>query len=380
MIRFCLIGFFVSLFVSLSAQSDETEFFRNPEKNERFDAGVPIFSGIVLPLYSPEMEFSFGATGVMTFKTRRNNPDLWHSVFPVYFSINPEGSFIIKVRHTSFWHDNLIMFDVDADYRKMTDNYWGTGMENADNVKKGKTTTEYQRKSYYLRPSVLLRVFNEFYIGLLTDINQTTVHDPAALMLEDPEVLNFGMDIFSAGLGVVALFDTRDKYLPSSSGMYIKAGGTMYSGILGSDYQFQQITVDYRHVLPIIRKGSLLALQLKTIWCIGDVPWSVMPQLGGPDDLRGYYQGQYRDKDAMIIQAEYRHFFMHIGDETLSRHGLIYWLGGGTVFRDIGKIKRVVLSTGIGYRYRFQPNICLRVDVGFGTENVGIYLGLNEGF
>jgi len=61
-----------------------------------------------------------------------------------------------------------------------------------------------------------------------------------------------------------------------------------------------------------------LALQLKTSWCIGDTPWTVMPQLGGSSDLRGYYQGKYRDQAALILLSEYRHFFIHPGTELLS--------------------------------------------------------------
>ena len=380
MLRLLAIWFLITISFTILSQTYDTDFFQDPVKNERFDAGVPVFSGILLPLYSPEMKFSLGSAAVVTFKTRRNNPDLWHSSFPVLFAVNPDGSFRLDLKYESFWLDNLIIFNVDADYRKMIDNYWGTGMEHVENIQKGETTTEFRRNSFYLRPAALVKLVGKFYFGLSADFNRMTALNPADLMLEDPDILAFGTEIYSAGYGIIALYDTKDRYNPSAKGFYIKAGGTNYSDKLGSDYHFQQIAFDFRQFLPIIRPGSILALQLKTTLGIGDVPWAMMPQPGGPDDLRGYYQGKYRDRNAMVLIAEYRHLFLHKGNDTLSRHGIVYWLGGATVFHEISAIRNVILSTGIGYRYRLQPGITLRIDIGFGTENVGIYRGLNESF
>jgi len=380
MLRLCIALFFIFSSVLLFSQESETSFFPTSEKNERFDAGAPIFSVMLLPVYSPEMGFSLEATGVVTYKTRRNNPYLWHSASPISFGINPEGSFKINFRHESYWFDNLIFIGIETDYRKMKDNYWGVGIEKANEIEKDESTTEYDRKSYYLHPVALIRVAGNLFTGLSSEIARIKAINPANLMLEDPEILTYGTDIFSAGLGIVAFYNRRNNQYPTSYGLSVKAEGIGYYKKLGSDYQYQQLTFDYRHFIPVIRKGSLLALQLKTSWCIGDVPWTAMPQPGGSSDLRGYYQGQYRDRAALILLAEYRHFFMHPGTESVSRHGFVYWLGGGTVFHKIVKINKAILNTGLGYRYRLQPGITLRIDIGFGTENVGIYLGLNESF
>jgi len=48
---------FYCLSVLLYSQEPETNFFPASEKNERFDAGAPVFSGMLLPVFSPEMGF-----------------------------------------------------------------------------------------------------------------------------------------------------------------------------------------------------------------------------------------------------------------------------------------------------------------------------------
>jgi hypothetical protein len=199
-------------------------------------------------------------------------------------------------------------------------------------------------------------------------------------MLEDPEILSYGHDIFSGGAGVALVYDKHSILDPVSPGFYIKIKGIGYLKPLKSDYIYQKIEIDYRHYLPIIRQGSILALQVKSSLSFGNVPWTNMPQPGGSNDLRGIYQGQFRDKNSIVILAEYRHFFNRSGTDELSRHGFAFWLGGGTVFPDISGLKYAMLSTGAGYRYRMQPNITLRIDVGFSAENFGIYMGLNEAF
>ena len=102
--------------------------------------------------------------------------------------------------------------------------------------------------------------------------------------------------------------------------------------------------------------------------------------LGTPDDLRGVFYGQYRDKSAAVLQMEYRHTFSGNRSDGLSRHGFVFWIGSGTVFPEFSGLDKVLFNTGIGYRYEIQPNNNLRVDLGFGTENIGIFVNYAESF
>ncbi len=118
------------LCIALQSQEPPSDFFKRPEKNERFDAGVPILSGMIMPVFNPELGFSFEAAGAVTFKTRRNNSYLSHSLFPALININPKGSFIINAHPETYWFDDFMYIEMNAEFRIMEDNYWGVGMEN----------------------------------------------------------------------------------------------------------------------------------------------------------------------------------------------------------------------------------------------------------
>ena len=364
----------------LHSQEPTDGFFRKLNKNERFDAGAPIFSGIIIPVYTPETDFSFHAAGAVTLKTKRNNSYLCHSVIPVSALVNPQQSLMLNLHPVLYWFDDRVLIDINTDYRNMKDNYWGIGSDKISSVEKGNFTTGYQRKSLLFQSRILFKITSGFYAGFASDIHSFKASNLADLMMEDPEILIYGTDIYSSGLGIVAFYDKRNPINPVVPGMYIEIKGVSFLKELNSDYNYQNIGFDYRHFIPIIRKGSVLGLQAKSSLNFGDVPWTDMPQSGGSTDLRGYYQGQYRDNHMLLFQTEYRHFFYRSETNKLSRHGFVFWLSGGTVFYGIKEIKNIILSTGAGYRYRMQPNVTLRIDVGLGTENAGIYLGLNEAF
>ena len=105
-----------------------------------------------------------------------------------------------------------------------------------------------------------------------------------------------------------------------------------------------------------------------------------MSTIGSPNDLRGYYPGQFRDRSVSFLIIEYRHKFFDRGSIELSRHGMVFWIGGGTVFSAISEIKKFLPGMGLGYRYELQPGMNLRIDIGFGPQTMGVYLGFNEAF
>ena len=380
MVRIGVILFLSFIPCLLRAQEPTVTFFPEQNKNERFDAGVPFISGMIISAFSPEINFNINAVGAVTLKTKRNNPYLSYSVIPLNIKINPQGSMISSFHPVLYWLDDLVLVDINTEYRMMVDNYWGIGTDLATTVEKSESTTEYHRKSFLIQPELLFRIMPDFYGGLAYDIHSFHASNLSDLMLENPEILSYGTDIFSSGLGFVLLFDKRNILDPATSGFYVKIKVVDYLKPLKSYYAYQKVEIDYRHFLPIIRHGSILALQVKSSLSFGNIPWTDMPQPGGSNNLRGIYQGQFRDKNSIIILAEYRHFFTRPSSDELSRHGFAFWLGGGTVFPDISGIKYIALSTGGGYRYRMQPNITLRIDIGFSADKFGIYLGLNEAF
>lgn len=101
----------------------------------------------------------------------------------------------------------------------------------------------------------------------------------------------------------------------------------------------------------------------------------MLPFIGGSYTMRGYYEGRYRDKNAVDATLELR---QHIW----RRNSAVVWVGAGTVFpsfRDL-RSREILPNFGVGYRWEFKKNVNVRLDVGFGKGESGIIFNINEAF
>ncbi len=137
--------------------------------------------------------------------------------------------------------------------------------------------------------------------------------------------------------------------------------------------------LDIRKFVKIVRPGSTLALQLKTKITNGNVPYPDLAFLGSPYDLRGYYLGHYRDRSMILGLAEYRYQFMKRSGE-LSRHGLVGWVGTGSIAPGPSSFSNWLPNAGFGYRFEVQPRMNVRAEIGFGKDSQGFYFSFNEAF
>ena len=178
------------------------------------------------------------------------------------------------------------------------------------------------------------------------------------------------------GLGLVYQLDTRDNINLSSKGSFFEAVFHVSHSILGSNYDYEKVDLDYRHfwglghnqVLGVNGFGSLT---------FDDVPFSELALLGGQRLMRGYYRGFYSDRDMAIVQAEYRF--------------PVYWRFSGVAFTGFGLVghqwadiraDNVRPSVGFGLRVLLlkKDKINLRIDYGIGKKSSGFYLTVGEAF
>ncbi len=364
----------------LPAQDNQNTVFRKSSRSEKFESGYPILSPFVAPVYTPEMGFMVAGGGLLSFKTKRNNPYLSHSAVPLTMGLGVKGSFLVSTKIVSFWFDDALRFDLDLTFRDRDEHYWGVGIDKGFDVEQGEQNTRYHARAYHISPSIYVRVYRNFYAGILADFRQLSAGDIAPLMMEDEYILNYGTRIFSGGAGLEIHYDSRDYSYNPHQGILFSLSGLQYSPSLGSDNRFSIYTLDYRQYLGIVRDGSVLAWQYKIRIGEGQIPWTEMSTVGGYYDLRGYYRGQFRDESMMFLLLEYRHKFLRPGTAEFSRHGAVFWIAGSTVFNSAQSIKQPLMNVGIGYRFELQPGMNLRLDAGFGIESSGFYLGINEAF
>ena len=93
--------------------------------------------------------------------------------------------------------------------------------------------------------------------------------------------------------------------------------------------------------------------------------------------MRGYYEGRYRDNDAIVVQAEWRR-------PLWWRLRAAAFVGAGDVAASVSEFDVTDFKPCAGAGIRFIVNrdegICIRMDFGFIGGAPGPYLTINEAF
>ncbi|HEX5213859.1 MAG TPA: BamA/TamA family outer membrane protein [Vicinamibacterales bacterium] len=166
-----------------------------------------------------------------------------------------------------------------------------------------------------------------------------------------------------------AAFDWRDTPGYSRRGGYYRVDWSNYDDQNGGLLSFRQVQGDVRQLIPILRANWVIALRATTslTYTSGDsqVPFFLMPYLGGGSTLRGYRSRRFRDRNRLLFTAEYRWTPSHFADMA--------------VFHDMGKVAATSAelnlsdlhhATGIGIRFHTPAATFFRVEAARGTEGL----------
>lgn len=176
------------------------------------------------------------------------------------------------------------------------------------------------------------------------------------------------------GLGVSFLIDKRNNIFTPTKGSYFNiASYVSANGFLG-DYGMTETIFDARKYFQTGK--SSIATQFYVQQQTGDVPFFMLSQMGGVSQMRGFFQGAYRDKSFATLQAEWRF--------------PLFWRFGATTFGSLGQVNDKLkiepdffrFAGGVGIRILLneKENINLRLDYARGKDTSGFYFTLGEAF
>jgi len=140
---------------------------------------------------------------------------------------------------------------------------------------------------------------------------------------------------------------------------------TFCAKALGSDFSYSDIETDFRNFFEVLL-GQVIAVQTGMTITGGTVPFQNLARFGGQNFIRGYFDGQYRDKTGIGGQVDYRF--------------PIWWRFGGVAFAGIAQVadeaahwrmSEFKLACGGGLRFLLNPHdrVTVRLDVGFGNNS-----------
>ncbi len=333
-----------------------------PKKNKPFD-----FSVIGGPHYSSDTKFGIGLVAAGLYRTNRRDTVTPPSDVAVYADATTSMFFKLGLRGTHIMPYDKARLQYDVNFSSVATKFWGIGYDNNVNDENEST---YKYLNSQAEVSYVWRIAPSLYIGPFASfdyINGRKFEKPWLWDGEDNRT-------FNVGLGVTFQFDNRDFLTNASKGMFFRLDQRFNPRFLFNKYAFSLTELTFCYYHPAW-KDATVAWLMHSRLTYGNTPWGLLSTLGGSDNMRGYFEGRYRDKSEIDVCLELRQHIWH-------RNGIAVWVGAGTVFPRFSDMRwsKVLPNYGIGYRWEFKKRVNVRLDLGFGRHQTGFIFSINEAF
>ncbi|HEY1314765.1 MAG TPA: BamA/TamA family outer membrane protein [Steroidobacteraceae bacterium] len=191
---------------------------------------------------------------------------------------------------------------------------------------------------------------------------------------------------------VSLVYDTRDNLVVPSRGMQLIAYGGLASrkGLL-DDSMYSEVGGDGRAFWPLA-KDTILAghMSLRYMPTSHDVPFWALSNIGGGESvvggeqpLRGFGAGRFYDRDSFSSTVELRRKVITFdATSTLVDVEVTPFIDVGRVFARTSTLPFEQLHHvyGVGFRGIARPFVVGYVDIGYGSEGVAAFTGINYPF
>lgn len=177
--------------------------------------------------------------------------------------------------------------------------------------------------------------------------------------------------------GFLASYDWRDGFGGAKKGGFYEARLDYFQDRDLRRFSHRRVTLEAQQYIPFLNRRRVIALRAKTLLTDNSstVPFYMQPLLGGQNDLRGFQFARFYDRNAMVMNAEYRwEIFSGLDGALFYDAGKVFPRWGHLNFRDLEG------SAGFGFRVNFRNATFLRVDVGFSHEGTRVWISFNEVF
>lgn len=332
-----------------------------PKPEKRFD-----FSILGGPHYSSDTKLGLGLVASGLYRIDRSDLSISPSNVSLYGDITTSESYVIGISGNTIFPQNKYRIDADMFFSYRPSRYWGVGYDAGRND----YYSEYDNLEMQIKFDFYRKITNNTYLGFTADVK-----DIQGKKFEDISLLREERAKTSAiGAGFILSYDSRDFIPNPYKGIYAKVEYIYYPKFLGSTFQFNKTELTFRFYQKIW-EGGIVAFDIQGVLNNGDVSWNMMALTGSSYQMRGYYKGQYRDKNFIQSQIELR-------QRVYKRSGAVLWAGAGNVFSKFSAFDwgETLPTFGIGYRWEFKDRVNVRLDYGIGKGQSAFYFNINEAF
>ncbi len=331
-------------------------------------------SRVWLPIlgYTPDTGMLVGGSVLQFFYLEPDFEDCRPSVFSPVFIYTFENQIMAFLGLSLNWGENRNAANIVPQYFNFPDQFYGIGRDVSEDDEE-----DYTSKRLGLDLDYNRKVLGDLRLGVSYSLlkNQLRELDPEGQLVNGS--IKGTEDTWLSAVGPALIFDTRDNTWSPDRGWYLQTMARFGGSGIGSDYNYQEYSLDLRKYWTV-GENTVLAGQYLAKHFAGDVPFFSLPRLGGNDGLRGYRGALYSDQSRTLGRLELRRSQI--------------WRGlGAVVFAGIGDVapspEKLTLANelwtaGFGLRYMLdaKEKVNVRLDFGFGNGDSGFYLSLGEAF
>lgn len=371
--------YFLGLFAAIlplvaSAQHDSLRTLPVEKLKLPIKSPANIRHVLVLPIIARSIEtgWSFGVASASTFHLKSRDTATRTSNAQALALYTTRKQFVVALNGSIYFPGERFIVNEQLSYSSFPDNFWGLGKHAPDSSKES-----YKFQQYYIYLHPQYKIGRNLFLGVVYEYQRVfnTQYLKGGLFDRQNVLGRNGYQV--SGLGLSFTYDTRNNAFSPDRGVMLQFYFDHFAPLFGSDYQYTNYVLDLRRFIRVY-KEQVLALQVFGSFNGGEVPLRSLAYLGGANSMRGYYAGRYRDKNAAVVQAEYR--------------VPLFWRIGAVGFGDIGNVgpelkdinfQHFKYSYGGGLRVALnqKEKLNLRLDYGLAKgRSQGFYLQIGEAF
>lgn len=320
--------------------------------------------------FTPETRWYIGAVALFNLKFLQKDSNSRVSSAKTEINFTQNKQLIIEIgwnafsRNEKWYHQGLL------GYRKFPELFWGVGNNTPDSAEE-----QYSANRVEADISSLKRASKNSFFGLRYRYQYMYAVEPKQGGILENIPVSGASGSTSSGIGPAYLYDSRQNALNPQQGAFLSLSTLYFGKAIGGTVEFSRFETDARKYYKI--KSTVLALQAHGILQAGNAPFRMMGLMGSGRDMRGYYQGRYRDNNYLALQAEWR-------VPVKWGIGFAVFAGAGEVFSWNNPYNLDVFkyTTGGGLRIAMdkEKSVNLRFDFAVGHNTTGFYIAFGEAF
>ncbi len=329
---------------------------------------------ILLPIgyYTPETSAALG--GLLIYNIKKEAEGRTSNILSsLSYTLKQQSIFILAPKYYLKGGDTELYLNIR--YLYFPAEYYGRGNET-----RVEDLEHFTQNIYTMDGGVKYKFYNDFFVTPFGSYQEQIIVENDGAMVEAEKRFGFG-EYTQRSLGFNLGVDSRDYHNSPLKGLYYFMTYSQHwfrnpQGLM-PDPGYKNYELDLRHYISMGEKKVLAANFFIAKEEGHSVPFQFLNKLGGGNALRGYLSGRFRDKAISFLQADYRCDFA-------PRFAYSVFAGFGVVAPDTDTLlenrRRHTVGAGVHYLADVENRQKIRLDVGIGENDYGVYVVFGEAY